>query len=68
MNAPVLYESHDRVAVITINRPEKRNAINAAVVEELVGAWRRLNNGEDRVAVLTATGDDCFTVGADLRV
>ncbi len=67
MTGPVLYESHDRIAVITINRPDKRNAINAAVVEELVAAWQRLNSGNDRVAVLTATGDDCFTVGADLR-
>jgi enoyl-CoA hydratase/carnithine racemase len=67
MNEPVLYESQDRIAVITLNRPDKRNAINGSVVEGLVRAWQRLNEGDDRVAVLTATGDHTFTVGADLH-
>jgi enoyl-CoA hydratase/carnithine racemase len=67
MNGPVLYESHDRIAIVTLNRPDKRNAINGAVVEGLVRAWQRLNSGDDRVAVLTATGDQSFTVGADLH-
>ena len=67
MNEPVLYESRDRIAIITLNRPDKRNAINGAVVEGLVRAWQRLNSGDDRVAVFTATGDQSFTVGADLH-
>jgi enoyl-CoA hydratase/carnithine racemase len=53
----VTYESAERIAVIAINRPEKRNALNLAVVDELAAAWQRFNASEDRVAVLTATGD-----------
>ena len=63
----VTYDSSDNIAVIAINRPEKRNALSVAVVEELAQAWRRFNVGDDRVAVLTATGDQNFTVGADLN-
>ena len=65
--AVVTYESNDNIAVIAINRPEKRNALSVAVVDELAKAWRRFNSGDDRVAVLTATGDESFTVGADLN-
>ena len=63
----VTYDLSDNIAVIAINRPEKRNALSVAVVEELAQAWRRFNVGDDRVAVLTATGDQNFTVGADLN-
>lgn len=63
----VTYESAERIAVIAINRPEKRNALNLAVVDGLAEAWQRFNASEDRVAVLTATGDQSFTVGADLN-
>jgi len=63
----VTYESAERIAVITINHPEKRNALSIAVVDELAAAWQRFNASEDRVAVLTATGDQNFTVGADLN-
>jgi enoyl-CoA hydratase/carnithine racemase len=37
----VLYESSDRVAVIRINRPAKRNAMNSQMVSELQSAWAR---------------------------
>jgi len=67
MSDVVLYESHERIARITINRPEKRNALNIAVVEGLEAAWRRLNDGDDRVAVLSGAGDKAFSVGADLN-
>lgn len=63
----VTYESIDKIAVITINRPEKRNALSVEVVDELAKAWHRLNESDDRVAVLTATGDKAFSVGADLN-
>lgn len=62
----VLYESDDHVATITINRPEKRNAISEAVSVELAAAWRRFHASEDRVAVLTSAGDVAFSSGRDL--
>ena len=66
MNA-VTYESLDHIAVVTIDQPEKRNALSRGVVNELAEVWRRFAASSDRVAVLTATGDKAFTVGADLN-
>lgn len=62
----VRYESVDGVAVVTIDRPDKLNALDAAVGEGLRDAWRRLDEGEDRVAILTGAGERAFSVGADL--
>ena len=67
-NNAVSYKSRDRVAVITIERAERMNRIDADVVEGLHDAWQRLmGSEEDRVAVLTAAGDRAFTAGADLK-
>jgi enoyl-CoA hydratase/carnithine racemase len=67
MTAPVVtYESRDGIAIITLNRPEKRNAINSEVALQLRAALDRLNDGEDRVGVLTHAGPH-FTGGADIK-
>ncbi|MFA5488242.1 MAG: enoyl-CoA hydratase-related protein [Candidimonas sp.] len=63
----VTYESQDGIALITINRPQKRNAINPAVVQELSQAWERFDAEDDLVAVLTGAGNDAFCAGADLK-
>lgn len=65
-DAPVLYDSSDRIAVITINRPGKRNVLTKEVVERLNQAWRRFSASDDRVAIIAAAGDAAFTAGADL--
>ena len=63
----VLYEVADRVAVITINRPNKHNALNAAVRQGLWEAWRRFEADADaRVAILTGAGEKAFCAGMDL--
>ena len=68
MTDEVLYENRGRVAVVTINRPESRNAINRGVREGLAAAWDRFEkDGEVRVAILTGTGDKAFCAGADLK-
>ena len=59
----VRYESHDRVALITIDRAAQRNSINNAVVEGLHEAWRRFARDSDRVAILTGAGDQAFSAG-----
>ena len=59
------YASHDGVATITINRPAKRNALSAALCDQLCAAWQRFKASDDRVALLCAAGDT-FTAGADL--
>jgi len=64
----VTYTSQDHIATIAINRPERMNRIDAAVVDGLHQAWRRfMASAEDRVAILTGAGDKAFTAGADLK-
>lgn len=63
----VTYESRDRIAIITINRPEKKNSLSKEVVSALNAAWIRFAGADDRVAVLTGAGNDAFCAGADLN-
>ena len=65
-DTPLLYESQDGIAVITLNRPEKRNAIDQHMALALREALERLEHGADRVGVLTHVGEH-FTGGADIR-
>jgi enoyl-CoA hydratase/carnithine racemase len=68
MAEEILYENRGRVAILTINRPEARNAINSGVREGLVVAWEHFEkDGEARVAILTGAGDKAFCAGADLK-
>ena len=64
MSDVVTYQSKDGVAVITINRPERMNRLDQAVVDGLHGAWLRLKTSDsDRVAVLTGAGEKAFCAG-----
>ena len=68
MTDAVLFEVVDECAVITLNRPEQRNAINAAVRTGLFDAFHRFEaDGRARVAILTGSGDKAFCAGADLK-
>ncbi len=68
MSDPVVtYESKDRVATITLNRPDKMNALSNQLVAELRQAFQRLQDSDDRAAELTAAGEKAFSVGADLK-
>jgi E-phenylitaconyl-CoA hydratase len=64
----VIYEVKDRVASITINRPEVMNAMDADVYAELSKAWVDVRDNPDVwVALVTGAGDRAFTAGADLK-
>ena len=53
---------------ITINRPEKRNALNGEVIAGITKAYRDAHDDKDvRVIVLTGAGDKAFCAGADLQ-
>ena len=68
MNESILYEMHGAVALITINRPQSRNAINRAVREGLTAAWQRFEaDPAARVAILTGAGERAFCAGMDLK-
>lgn len=62
----VTYESKNDIAIITLNRPEKLNALSVELGEELRAAWKHFEVGEDRVAILASATPRAFTVGADL--
>jgi enoyl-CoA hydratase/carnithine racemase len=64
----MLYEVHDQVATITLNRPEKLNAYTPRMGEELVEAMRRADRDpKARVIVLTGAGR-AFCAGADISI
>lgn len=63
----LLVQPDGAVAVITVNRPEKRNALNATVRRELVAVFDALRTDPAvRVLVVTGAGDRAFIAGADI--
>jgi enoyl-CoA hydratase/carnithine racemase len=68
MADPVLYERRGAATLLTINRPEARNAVNGAVASALLDGYRRFEADDDaKVLVLTGAGDQAFCAGADLK-
>lgn len=69
MQAPAaLYERRGNVALITINRPEARNAVNAAVSTALGDALQQAqDDAEVWAVVVTGAGEKSFCAGADLK-
>jgi len=64
--AEITYEVEDRIATVTLNRPEARNGYTVRMADELGDAMDRADRDEDvRVVILTGNGKD-FSVGADL--
>jgi len=63
----VTYDSAGGVATITLNRPDKLNAIDSRVCEGLRAAFVRLQDGPDRAGVLVGAGPRAFTAGADVN-
>jgi len=58
----------DGVATVTINRPERRNALDAEHYEALSDAWIRVRDDPAvRVAIITGAGDKAFCAGADIK-
>lgn len=68
MPEAVLYEVRDRIAYVTLNRPEAMNALNGPVRQGLSEAWRRFRDDPDAwVAIVTGAGERAFSAGADLK-
>lgn len=63
----ILYEKRGRIAYLTINRPEKRNAVDFATQRELNEAFADFDRDDERwVLILTGAGDQAFSAGGDL--
>jgi enoyl-CoA hydratase/carnithine racemase len=68
MADPVSYERRGAAAVLTIEREERRNAVDGPTAELLAEGYRRfVDDPEARVLVLTGAGDLAFCAGADLK-
>ena len=62
----VLYEKRNHIAYVTLNRPDKLNAMNGVMHKELGWVWQDFqNDSELRAAILSGNGR-CFSAGADL--
>ncbi len=63
----ILIEKEENVAVVTINRPTKLNALNKATIEELHHAFNELDKDKTIKAILvTGSGEKAFVAGADI--
>ena len=62
------YEREGRIAIMTINRPEAMNALNADVHREMREAMIDFRDNDDLwVAIITGAGDRSFSAGADIK-
>jgi len=69
MSERVLIAIEERIATITLNRPEKLNALDPGMLESISGHLHELDRSTDaRVQILTGAGDRSFCVGADIGV
>ncbi len=67
MSDVLLRERRGGVEVLTLNRPEKRNALNRELLDALASAFAELEGDDEvRVVVLTGAGDRAFSAGMDL--
>ena len=65
---PVHYERRGAASVLTIDRQERRNAVDGPTAEELAAGYERFEGDDDaRVLILTGGGDVAFCAGADLK-
>ena len=62
----IIYEIEDSIAVITLNRPEKRNALNDSVIDSLKNALKNADNDENLCAIIIKGAGRDFCSGADL--
>ena len=63
----ILYQKDDQLLTITINRPDKLNALNAATITDLMSAMSKAKEDEDiRGIIITGAGEKAFVAGADI--
>lgn len=64
----ILLEKEDKISIITINRPESLNALNAKTIQEISSALDELNSDTGcRVIIITGSGEKSFVAGADIK-
>ena len=64
----ILIEHKEKIAVLTINRPNQLNALNKQTIAELSVAFKSLESNKNvRVIILTGSGEKAFVAGADIK-
>ncbi len=64
----ILVDRDERVGIVTLNRPDARNALNSQLITELIDALENLDRDEEiRCIVITGAGDKAFVAGADIK-
>jgi enoyl-CoA hydratase/carnithine racemase len=68
MGEATIYEKKDHIGILTMNRPDVRNAMNAAMRTEMGQVFQDFKNDPDTwVLIITGAGDKSFSAGMDLR-
>ena len=63
----ILIEKQDAIAIVTINRPTKLNALNKATIQELHNGFKSLNEDKSvKAIIVTGSGEKAFVAGADI--
>lgn len=66
-NEPILLDIKDRIATITLNRPQVRNAFDETMIEALSAAFYKLSEKKDVISVVLKGDSKAFSAGADLN-
>jgi enoyl-CoA hydratase len=64
---PVEYDRRGPVAVVTVDRPDRRNAIDHATADALGNAWERFDEDDDALVGVLTGSEGTFSAGADLK-
>lgn len=68
MSETVLFERRDAIALLTLNRPEKLNALNFELIDRLMAHLDEIERDSSlRAVILTGAGDRAFSAGADIQ-
>ena len=63
----LLYEKKNKIALVTINRPDKLNALNQLTFTEMEFIFNKINNDDEiHVVIITGAGEKAFIAGADI--
>jgi enoyl-CoA hydratase/carnithine racemase len=68
MSDPILFEASDGLALVTLNRPDRLNALNYALIDRLMAVLDAIETDEAvRAVIVTGAGDRAFSAGADIH-
>jgi enoyl-CoA hydratase len=68
MSDPILLEINDGIALVTLNRPDKHNALNYALIDRLMAVLDAVETDAGvRAVILTGAGEHAFSAGADIH-